>query len=94
MPVLSKSDAADRLATRVENAKPSDLVEFYEELFPEKSGVLGVTAKDIVVHIRNGLEAEEVVDLWNVVFPRDRNVWYDEVEQTIHYNDELVGSTD
>ena len=25
-----------------------------------------------------GIEAEEIVDLWNVVFPEDHNVWYNE----------------
>ena len=35
--------------------------------------------------------AEEIVDLWNVLFPADRNVWYDEQEDKIHYNEELVG---
>ena len=35
--------------------------------------------------------AEEIVDLWNVLFPADRNVWYDEQEDKIHYTEELVG---
>ncbi|MHC5541359.1 hypothetical protein ACYOEI_24320 [Singulisphaera rosea] len=45
-------------------------------------------------HIRDGLEAEEIVDLWNVVFPTDRHVWYDEGSRVIHYNEEMVGSSD
>ena len=42
----------------------------------------------------SGLEAEEIVDLWNVVFPEDRNVWYDEEAKTIHFNEEVVGYAD
>ena len=45
-------------------------------------------------HIRDGLAAEEIVDLWNVVFPDDCNVWYNEETKAIHYNEELVGSAD
>ncbi len=26
------------------------------------------------------------VDLWHVVFPKDRNIWYDEEEKVIHVN--------
>jgi hypothetical protein len=35
MAALSRIEAAERLATCVEKAKPSDLAEIYSELFPE-----------------------------------------------------------
>jgi hypothetical protein len=35
-----------------------------------------------------GLAIEEIIDLWNVIFPKHRNVWYDEDEATVHYSDE------
>jgi hypothetical protein len=81
MPALSKAEAAERLAVGVERAKPSDLPEIYAELFPAR-------------HIRGGLAAEEMVDLWNVVFPEDRNVWYDEETRAIHFNEEMAGYAD
>ena len=49
------------------------------------------SAADLAQHVRSGLEAEEIVDLWNVVFPDDRNVWYDEEDDKIHYNEEAIG---
>ena len=52
------------------------------------------SATDLALHIRSGLEAEEIVDLWNVVFPGDRNVWYNEEDDEIHYNEEAVGYVD
>ena len=55
-------------------------------LFPEKTSSTPPDANDIARHIRDGLEAEEVVDLWNVVFPEDRNVWYDEEAKEIRFN--------
>lgn len=94
MPALSKVEAAEKLATVVEKAKPSALVEIYAELFPDKPSSTSPVANDIVRHIRDGLEVEEIVDLWNVVFPDDRNVWYDEESKTIHYNEEMVGYPD
>ena len=94
MPSLSRSEATERLAKGVEKAKPSHLEEIYAELFPENTSPTAPVASEIVNHMRSGLEAEEIVDLWNVVFPEDRNVWYDEEAKAIRFNEELVGYTD
>ncbi|OWK37468.1 hypothetical protein [Fimbriiglobus ruber] len=91
MPALAKQEAAETLAQVVERAKPSDLAEIYAELFPEQSVSSPPTASEIARYVRSGLAAEEIVDLWNVVFPSDRNVWYDEEAKAIHYNEEPVG---
>jgi hypothetical protein len=79
------------LAKSVEKTRPAALPEIYAELFPERPAATAPSAADLAQHIRDGLEAEEIVDLWNVVFPADRNVWYDEEDETIHYNGEAVG---
>ena len=94
MPALSTNDAAERLAKVVEKAKPTALSEIYAELFPEKPVATPPSASHLAEHIRNRLEAEEIVDLWNVVFPADRNVWYDEEDEEIRYNEEVVGYAD
>lgn len=94
MPALSRDQAAEKLAEVVENAKPTALAEIYAELFPEKSAPAKPSAPELAVHIRSGLEAEEIVDLWNVVFPADRNVWYDEEDDEVHYNEEAAGYAD
>jgi hypothetical protein len=94
MPSLSRAEAAERLAAVVERAKPSDLPEIYSELFPEKLPAAPPDASEIARHIRSGLEAEEIVDLWNVVFPEDSNVWYDEETKAIHFNEEMAGYAD
>jgi hypothetical protein len=91
MPALSASEAAERLARGVEKAKPSALAEIYAELFPEKHAAPEPSAAELAQHVRSGLEVEELVDLWNVVFPADRNVWYDEGDEKIHYNEDAVG---
>lgn len=94
MPVLSMSEAVEKLAKAVEKARPSTLREVYSELFPDKAPTAPPYSCELVRHVRDGLEAEEIVDLWNVVFPADRNVRYDEESKSIRYNEELVGYPD
>ena len=94
MPAFSTELAAEKLAEVVEQAKPSDLVEIYAELFPEGALPDRLSAGDIATHIRSGLVGEEIVDLWNVVFPKDHNVWYDEEAKEIRYNEDMVGYAD
>jgi hypothetical protein len=91
MPALSTREAAERLAKVVEKSDPNTLSEIQAELFPEQPTVSEPSAADLARHVRGGLEAEELVDLWNVVFPADRNVWYDEEDDHIHYNEEWLG---
>lgn len=91
MPELSKEEATEKLAADVAKAKPTTLDEINSELFPGKSEGGTLSAEQLARHVRSGLEAEEIVDLWNVVFPQDHNVWYDEENDTIHFNDEVAG---
>jgi hypothetical protein len=93
MPVLSKKEAIERLARAVENATSDDLLQVFTELHPEKplpdaSGSNGAAlAKALAAHIRQEIEPEEIVDLWNVVFPEDRNVYWDEEDEALRHND-------
>jgi len=94
MPALSKAEAAERLADGVERAKPSQLPEIYAEFFPEMAPGTPPVASEIARQVRGGLEAEEIVDLWNVVFPEDRNVWNDDETKAFHFNEEMAGYAD
>jgi hypothetical protein len=94
MPQLKITEAAEKLANVAEKAKPTILAEIYSELFPETPPLRPPVASDIARRIREGLEADELVDLWNVVFPQDRHVWYDEEEKAIHYNEEMAEYAD
>ena len=40
------------------------------------------------------MQEEEIVDLWNVVFPEDWHVWYNEEDRTFRYNEEVLGYVD
>jgi hypothetical protein len=93
MPAISANEAAEKLAQAVEQASANQLPEIYFELFPEmrpseKAGPPEKpVASQLAKHIRGGLEPEEIVDLWNVVFPSDKNVHYDEEECLVRYNE-------
>jgi hypothetical protein len=88
MPAITRIEAVERLAKAIEKASADDLVEVYTELFPANGlPAAGAHAQALAHHIRTRLEPEELVDLWNVVFPADRNVYYDEEEEALRYNE-------
>ncbi len=91
MPALSRTQAVDTLSGELSRLSDDDLVEVYNELFPETpiSDDTVPQRREFMVgqiadHVRGGLEAEEIVDLWNVLFPHYRSVWYDEGADLLH----------
>jgi hypothetical protein len=96
MPAITKDKALELLAGEVqENLGADELLEVYNEVFPDHPYTDEKAHDDpspliaqLVARIRSGLEIEEVLDLWGLIFPRHRNVWYDEEEERIHYNEE------
>lgn len=92
MPTISIDTATDKITHAVEGMGADDLLQVYNELFPdepatEQDAYDDVTplVEQIVEHIAGGLEPEEVVDLWNVVFPSDRDVYFDEEDNLLHF---------
>lgn len=95
MPEITKQQAVELLTKAVEEARPDDLAEIHNELFPahpvtedKAAAASSSLVQKIVTHMANGLEVEELVDLWNVVFPHHRRVWFDEGQELIHYDEE------
>jgi hypothetical protein len=95
MPTITKDQAVQQLANAVENAHPDDLAEIYNELFPEQPITESEVAADatriiqrVKNHITRGLEIEEILDLWNVVFPEHRDMWFDEEKNAFHYEED------
>ena len=92
MPVLTKRKAVETLTAEVLRATPADLAEYHNELFPrERVSVNGagydpaaVSAK-VLKPIAAGLEIEEILDLWNVIFPGHGDRWFDEVGKKFHF---------
>jgi hypothetical protein len=92
MPVVARNEAIERLAKAAEAARADELGEIHSELFPDRplpdtTGDAPRLAAELARHIRAGLEDEELVDLWNVVFPAHRAVHFDEEQQAIRFNE-------
>jgi hypothetical protein len=103
MATIKKQEAINRLAQAVKAAHADDLVEIHNELFPEApvreekaDADPSAVVDKIVAHIASGLEVEEVLDLWNVIFPMHCRVWFDEDEGLMHYEEKIerVGQVD
>jgi hypothetical protein len=96
MPVVTKEKALELLTHEVqEKLSAGELLEVYNEVFPDDPYTAEEVEEDswplveqLVDHINGGLEIDEVMDLWGLIFPRHRNVWYDDAEERIHYNEE------
>ncbi len=103
MPAVSPREAIEKLIQVVERMDADDLLDFHNEVFPQERKS-ELSPKDsgaddrrkILDYIAQGLEIEEILDFWYVVFPGSRNVGYDENDQTIHYTkaSEVVESTE
>ena len=89
MPTISKEQAAEMLRGKVTDLPADDLIEVYNELFPEDPATeIPALVDRVVAHLQRGLEVEEILDLWTVVFPKYRHASYDEETETIHYYEE------
>jgi hypothetical protein len=90
MATVTREQAVELLAKQVEeHFGLEELLEVHNELFPgepfTKDNISLV--ERIVDHLNSGLEPEEIVEVWSVIFPRHRNVWFDEEEERFHYNE-------
>ena len=88
-----KIDAAvEKLAHTVAEMRADDLVQVYNELFPdhpvtevEAGADMRPLSEKIERRLASGVEPEEVVDLWNVVFPESRDVFFNEEEDVLSF---------
>ncbi|MBV9122224.1 MAG: hypothetical protein JO112_02545 [Planctomycetes bacterium] len=96
MPVITKEQALELLTNEVQkNLAADELLEVYHEVFLDDPSTEEEVYEDscpliepLVDHINSGLEIDEVMDLWGLIFPKHRNVWYDDEAERIHYNEE------
>lgn len=94
MATISKEQAVHWLTQATKDAQPDDLVEIYNELFPQQPTTYDKATANpsaivdkVIAHIHKGLEVQEILDLWNVIFPKYRKVWFDDEADVIHYNE-------
>src|SRR5438046_9294525 len=90
MPILTKKKAVEVITAEVRRGSPADLVAIHNELFPRPRMTLETAERDpaavsakIFKHIEAGLEIEEILDLWNVIFPGHHERWYNEITKKL-----------
>ena len=94
MTAIAKEKAVGMLKEAIGKFRGDDLIQVYDELFPATPAPAEVrndptlVQNRILQHIDHGLEVEEILDLWSVVFPKDRNVGFDEDTGSIQINNE------
>lgn len=94
MPDLNCRDAGERLALAIQTASASTLREVAADLLAESRVESAGMADELATAVRSGVEPELLVDLWNVVFPEDHDVWFNEETNELHYESGLVESAE
>src|SRR4051812_29020034 len=94
MPDLTKEQVVDRLTSEVQKLGADEVLEIYQSLFHGRPVSTEQALKDarplveeIIQHLRGGREEEELPDLWSLVLPGYRNVWYNEEDELLHYDE-------
>jgi len=96
MPALTKDHVIELLTNAVEeDLHADDLLQVHNELFPngpvnenEVHDDVAPATESIVSYINSDLAVEDLLDLWNLIYPKHRHVWYDEQAEKFHYNEE------
>src|SRR4051794_28885982 len=90
VPAVTHEEAI-QLLTKAARADlpPDDLPQVYREVFPRGPAPDGRPLTEAIVQHLVGLQPDELVDLWRLFRPDDRNVWYNEEEERIYLNEGL-----
>jgi hypothetical protein len=99
VPEIPIEQAVERLVKAVEEQLPADEIqEIYDDWFRGEDAVVERTdaspeankrrVEQLVAHIRGDRYAEEIVELWELVFTTHRDVWYNEEDEVLHFCDD------
>jgi hypothetical protein len=101
MATISRDQAAELFTEAVKKAPPDELAEFYNELFPMQPTTEQAPRQmpeaivdRVLAHIQQGLEIEEVLDFWNVVFPERNRLSFDEEDGLFHTRQRIEDEAD
>ena len=99
MQTVARDEAIRRLNQEINTMGADNLAEAYNELFPSQPTNEEHARRNrdallarISDHMGRALETEEIVDLWHVVFPRDRLFGYDDELDTFRYDFEPMSA--
>jgi hypothetical protein len=93
MPEVNRAKALELLTQAVEKFPADELLEVYNEVFPndpaseeEAQEAPQALVERLAEHINRRLAVADLVDFWGLIFPRHRDIEYDDEEDRIHYN--------
>jgi len=95
MPAISKKKAVEVITAEIKKARYDDLAEYHNELFPSQPTTAEQAEKDpaavagkVLAQVEKGLEIDQILDLWPVIFPGRYRLWYDEEKKKIHWTED------
>lgn len=93
MTTYTLDEAVRRMLEKIPTFGLHDMVEVHNELFPFDRVSAADSDRDqllakSVAYVETEAEPEELVDLWTVVFPSGRDVWFDEDDELMCVGDE------
>jgi hypothetical protein len=99
VPDIPIEQAVELLVKAVEEQLPADEIqEIYNDWFRGDAVVVERTdaspeankrrVEQLVAYFRGSRYVEEVVELWELVFTKHRNVWYNEEDEVFHHEAE------
>jgi hypothetical protein len=95
MPAVTQDEAVELLTRAVRQFGTDELLEVYNELFPDNPYTAAGAPADgaplverIVGYLRSGLPLDVLIDQWRLIIPRHHHLWYDEEAERIEYSEE------
>jgi hypothetical protein len=95
MPMVTKAEAVQRITDEFKKFTDEDWVDVFNELFARRmvkgqpsARKMQSIRKEVVDHVEQGLEVDDILSLWHIMFPKCRNREYDEEADTLSYDDQ------
>lgn len=101
MPEVNRTQALDMMAERIGQFDTLELLEVYNEVFPEARTTMEAAQADPSALVKRLVEyfdglpyMDEFTEMFGLIFTSYREVWYNEEEEVIHYDpSELFASS-
>jgi hypothetical protein len=91
MSQIAPAQAVERMAEEIEHHLPADeVLEVYNDLFRRNGPPPGdekTQRERIAAYVRGGRSLDMVMELWSLIFTKYQDVWYNEIDDVIEYNE-------
>jgi hypothetical protein len=96
MPTATVNEALKILTDTIPKFDADELVEIYNDVFRKDQRTVEEARKDpspLIARLVDYIHSREVSSLprlWNLIFPAHINVWYNEEDEQLYYNEETI----